>query len=693
MIPLRLLIVEDSLDDTELILHELRRGGYEPTAERVETEEGMTAALTRGPWDVVISDYFIPRFGALDALRLVKAGGLDLPFIIVSGSIGEEIAVAAMKAGAHDYLMKDHLARLTPAIARELKDAESRSRHRQSEERFRQLAESIQEVFWMTDPAKREVLYISPSYETIWGRPCRSLYDDPGSFLESIHPDDRDRVTDARALQAGGAYDEEYRIVKPDGAIRWIRDRAFPIKDASGAVYRIAGIAQDITDRKQHEETVRHLAYYDALTGLPNRTLLHDRLQQAVLLGRRSGNPVALLLMDLNRFKEVNDTLGHHKGDLLLQQVGMRLHDLIRESDTVGRLGGDEFAVLLQGTGAADHAMGVADKLLKTLEAPFVVDGLTLEVGASIGIALWPRHADDVNQLMQRADVAMYTAKQTGVGAIVYSADQDTHSHRRLELAGELRHAIERGELTLHYQPKLSVATRRVIGVEALVRWRHPTRGLLSPDQFIPLAEQTGTITALTMWVLDAALRQAGMWRAAGLVFPVAVNLSARTLHSPTLSKEINGLFAASGMSPDGLGLEITESTIMVDPARAMDVLRHLSHMGVWLSIDDFGTGYSSLSYLKKLPVVEIKIDKSFVVQMDRDADDAVIVRSTIDLAHNLGLTVVAEGVENRATWDRLADWGCDAAQGYYLSRPVPADDLTPRLTDTPWNLLPGGND
>lgn len=686
MIPLKVLIVEDSDDDAALILRELRCGGYEPTFERVETEAAMRDALARGPWQVVISDYFIPRFGALDALRVVKHSGLDLPFLIVSGSIGEEIAVAAMKAGAHDYLMKGNLTRLSPAIDRELKEAEARLKHRQSEERFRQLAESIQEVFWLTDPDKREMLYISPSYETVWGRTCESLYNDPQSFLENIHPDDCERVTAALAGQADGGYDEEYRIMKPDGAVRWIRDRAFPVRDASGTVHRIAGIAQDITDRKQHEETIRHLAYYDALTGLPNRTLLHDRLQQAILLGRRTAKPVALLLMDLNRFKEVNDTLGHHKGDLLLQQVGARLRDVVRESDTVGRLGGDEFAVLLLGAGDVDHAKRVADKLLKALETSFVIDGLTLEVGASIGIALCPQHAGDVNLLMQRADVAMYAAKQAGAGATIYSAEQDTHSHRRLELVGELRAAIERDELTLHYQPKLSLATRRVIGLEALVRWRHPARGLIAPDQFISLAEQTGTIKPLTVWVLRAALRQAKAWRTAGLAFPVAVNLSARTLHDPTLPEEIERLLAASGVPPDGLGLEITESAIMVDPARAMEVLTRLSRMGVALSIDDFGTGYSSLGYLKKLPVAELKIDRSFVVQMDRDADDAVIVRSTIDLAHNLGLTVVAEGVENRATWDRLADLKCDAAQGYYLSRPVPAEEITPRLGQAAWD-------
>lgn len=684
MIPLKALIVEDSDADAALILRELRRGGYEPAFERVQTEEEMRDALARGPWQVVISEYSLPRFGALDALRVAKHSGLDLPFLIVSGSIGEEIAVAAMKAGAHDYLVKDKLARLSPAIDRELKEAETRLKHRQSEERFRQLAESIQEVFWMTDPDKRDMLYISPSYETVWGRTCESLYSDPRSFLESIHPDDRERVTSAMAGQAAGGYDEEYRIMRPDGSVRWIKDRAFPVRDASGAVHRIAGIAQDVTDRKQHEETIRHLAYYDALTGLPNRTLLHDRLQQAILLGRRAATTVAFLLMDLNRFKEVNDTLGHHKGDLLLQQVGGRLRGVVRESDTVGRLGGDEFAVLLLGVGDVDHAKRVADKLLKALEAHFVVDGLTLEVGASIGIALCPLHADDGNLLMQRADVAMYAAKQAGAGAMIYSAEQDTHSHRRLELVGELRAAIERDELTLHYQPKLSLAGRRVIGLEALVRWRHPQRGLIPPDQFISLAEQTGIIKPLTVWVLRAAMRQAKAWRAAGLAVPVAVNLSARTLHDPTLPEEIERLLAASGVPPDGLGLEITESTIMVDPARAMEVLTRLSRMGVALSIDDFGTGYSSLGYLKKLPVSELKIDRSFVVQMARDADDAVIVRSTIDLAHNLGLTVVAEGVEDRVTWARLADLKCDAAQGYYLSPPVPAEDLAARLGARP---------
>ncbi|MBI3595553.1 MAG: PAS domain S-box protein [Nitrospirae bacterium] len=448
----------------------------------------------------------------------------------------------------------------------------------------------------------------------------------------------------------------------------------------------VLAIVRDITERKTQAAALEYQALHDTLTDLPNRTLVLDRLRQAIHAAGREGKPLALLLMDLDRFKDVNDALGHHHGDLLLKQVGPRVLSVLRESDTVARLGGDEFAVLLPATDI-DGATVTAQKILEALDRPFVVEGFFLEIGASIGIALFPEHGEDVDMLMRRADVAMYTAKQSGSGFAVYISEHDRHSPHRLALMGELRHAVERQEFVLYYQPKVDLKTRRTIGVEALIRWQHPQHGLIPPDQFITLAEHTGFIRPLTLWVLGDALRQWRTWHQAGIDLPVSVNLSARNLQDLQLPDQIAELVRTTEAAPSTLELEITESAIMADPARAMEILMRLRAMKIRFSIDDFGVGYSSLGYLKKLPVDEVKVDKSFVMGMTANADDAVIVRSTIDLAHNLGLKVVAEGVESREIWDRLVAMGCDAAQGHYLSRPIPAEEMTRWLSESPWGL------
>lgn len=553
--PLRVLIVEDSEDDAALLVGALEGGGYTPAFKRVETCSAMKAALEQQVWDIVISDYSMPQFSGLAALALVQEHGLDLPFIIMSGTIGEEIAVEIMKAGAHDYIMKNRPTRLIPAIERELREAKVRK------------------------------------------------------------------------------------------------------------------------DRKEAEAMLQHLAYYDPLTDLPNRTLLQDRLRQAVIAAQRGSKPVALLLMDLDRFKEINDTLGHHNGDLVLQQVGLRLRGVLREVDTVARLGGDEFAVLLP-LSKSEDALLVARKIIKALEPPFVIQDILVAVEVSIGIALHPDHGANTDLLVQRADVAMYAAKKSGRGHMVYSSEHDKHSPRRLTLMGQLRKAIEHNELRLYFQPKVDFKTNRLLGVEALVRWKHPEYGLIPPDQFITPAEQTGLITPLTRWVLHEAMRQYHVWHQAGIKISMAANLSVRNLQDPQLPWEVASALETFAMEPSDLELEITESAIMVNQANALEVLTRLKALGVGLCIDDFGTGYTSLGYLTKLPIGTIKIDKSFVIGMMGSEKDKVVVRSTIDLGHNLGMKVIAEGVENKEVWDHLAALGCDAAQGYYLCRPVPAEEL-----------------
>jgi diguanylate cyclase len=425
-----------------------------------------------------------------------------------------------------------------------------------------------------------------------------------------------------------------------------------------------------------YQRRTERQALHDGLTGLPNRRLLHDRTGQAMRQADRELVPAALALIDLDRFKEVNDTLGHHYGDQLLVQVGQRLQAALRKVDTVARLGGDEFAVLLPRIETAEGAVTVAKKLQAALEEPFVLEGLNVDVEASIGLALYPEHGSDPEELLQHADIAMYVAKDTHAGFVLFDPSLDQHSPRRLVLLGELRRAIDQHQLLLHYQPKVDAHTSRVLGVEALVRWQHPEHGLLPPGEFIPLAERTGLIGPLTHYVLDAALQQCHQWRQAGHELPVAVNVSARRLLDLDFPDEVAGLLTRWRVPARLLVVEITESTIMADPTHAIQILGRLNEMGVQLSIDDFGTGYSSMAYLKTLPVHELKVDRSFVAQMTSDSRDAVIVHSTIDLGRNLGLRVVAEGVEDSLTLQHLDLLGCHAAQGYHISRPVPAEDL-----------------
>jgi diguanylate cyclase (GGDEF)-like protein len=432
-----------------------------------------------------------------------------------------------------------------------------------------------------------------------------------------------------------------------------------------------------LADRLRSEAAERrYQALHDSLTGLPNRALFHERINSNIHNARQTGRYVAVLLIDLDGFREVNDTLGHHNGDLLLQQVATRLQDALRPEDVVARLGGDEFAVCLPALNGADEAIETAHDILTRVEQVFVVDGIAVEVRASIGVTVSPPHGQDSNLLMQRADVAMYVAKDGHSGCEMYAAEKDRYSERRLSLAAELRQAIEAGEIDVYYQPKARLSDGGVFGAEALARWTHPQRGPVRPDEFIPIAEQTGLVKPLTLYVLDNVLRQVAEWSAKGLDISVSVNLSARSLLDLELPDQVLQLLERWSVAPRRLVLEITESFIMSDPLRAKAVVDRLSEIGVVLAIDDFGTGYSSLAYLKRLPIDELKVDRSFVSDMLTDENDAVIVRSTIELGHNLGLSVVAEGVESFDQWAELASLGCDVAQGYYLSPAVPAGEL-----------------
>jgi diguanylate cyclase (GGDEF)-like protein len=420
---------------------------------------------------------------------------------------------------------------------------------------------------------------------------------------------------------------------------------------------------------------LKHLALHDPLTGLPNRVLVQDRLEQSILEARRNHSSFAVFMIDLDRFKEVNDTLGHDAGDQLLLQVSHRLVEVLRDVDTVGRLGGDEFAIIVNDVNV-DSSIIVASKILQAFDRPFSLERMSLSTSASIGVAIFPEHGESTQTLLKSADVAMYVAKQRKEDFCIYHPSKDFHSEQRLSLVGELREAISCDQLTLYYQPKIDLRKQRVVGVEALVRWQHPQKGMISPDEFIPLAEQTGLIKTLTQWVLEQALSDHQGWRAKGLELSVAVNLSTQNLQDTQFVAFLRDALKRHDIPSGGLVLEVTETALMHNTEAAIDVLENLRKLGVLLSIDDFGVGYSSFSYLKRLPVDDIKIDKSFVMDIGRDQDDALIVESIISLAHHLGLQVVAEGVENNTIMKQLVEWNCDLAQGYYISRPVPANEL-----------------
>jgi diguanylate cyclase (GGDEF)-like protein len=391
---------------------------------------------------------------------------------------------------------------------------------------------------------------------------------------------------------------------------------------------------------------------------------------------KRNQVDVALLLMDLDRFKDINDTLGHQAGDVLLRELSSRLRKALRASDTVARLGGDEFALLLPEVRDRQAIEDVVAKVQEAVQRPFYLQGLPLSVESSIGVAMFPRDGADATTLLQRADIAMYVAKKANAPYQLYESSQDEHNLERLRLVGELKRAMDRRELVVYYQPKADLRTGAVVGTEALVRWIHPTRGVVPPDEFIPLAQHTGLIMPMTMYVLDEAIRQCAAWQRQGVSLPVAVNLAPRTLINSRLAADVTELLQLYQLPSNMLGLEITETTIMLDPFRALATLRQLNEMEIRLAIDDFGTGYSSLAYLKRLPVNEVKIDKTFISNMAKDPNDTAIVRSTIDLARNLGLDVVAEGVETDEVRGQLLALGCDIMQGYLLSRPLPADEL-----------------
>lgn len=561
---LKLLLVEDSADDAELLLAELRRGGFAPQARRVESPEEMQAALEEDNWDMVVADYGMPRFSATGALRLLRRHNIDLPFIIVSGTIGEATAVAAMKAGAHDYLVKSDLSRLVPAVQRELRDA----------------------------------------------------------------------------------------------AVRRERNAA--------------------------EEKIKHMAYHDPLTDLPNRLMLAERLKQAMFEADRNQRLVGILFLDLDRFKSINDTLGHNVGDELLRSVTLRLQECVRVGDTVARLGGDEFAIVLPDISEAGDAARVAGKILERFAQPFRVGLHELYTGVSIGISLYPLHGRHFEELLKEADAAMYRAKDAGRNTYqFFSSELNSDVACNLELEVGLRRALARNEFKLHFQPIIELGNGRLFGVEALVYWHSPDKGVQGPKSFIPLAEDTGLIAPIEEWVARAACAQAAHWREQGVELPrMTFNISPLQFNSRGFMQRLTKMFDDNGLPPQGFGIELSESALMQQPGAAAGMLAHLSSLGFWIAIDDFGSGYSSLSHLKKFPINAVKIDASFIQNVGVSSGDAAIVKAIIGMAHSLNMQAIAVGVETAGQLTFLYENHCNAAQGFLFNAPLSAENCASVLRE-----------
>lgn len=863
--PIKVLIVEDSEDDAILALRALHRGGFDPTHQRVQTAADLQAALAQERWDAVISDFSMPGFTGLDALGMFRSAGLDIPFILISGTIGEDTAVAAMKAGASDYVMKSSLARLAPALERELKETQMRAANQQaqaalidSEERFRQMAENIRDVFFLVDVDGERVLYVSPAYEEIWGRSSESLYANPQSWTEAVHPDDRASAYEKYGQIVSASKAEfEFRMVRPDGSIRWIKARGFPVRDDADKIVRIAGIATDVTDQKTDAEkikaaqdrithlnrvyamlsgintlivrvhdrdelfkeacriaveeggfrmamiaTVHHstmkivpvatagkddelmsainnilssselapktmstrairnkkavvsntaqndpqvlfsaqyikagvqsmavfplivsdeavgvlalyageteffkdeelkllselagdvafaidhigkqerlnyLAYYDVLTGLANRSLLLERVAQSMRSAVRGGDKLALFLIDLERFKNINDSLGRPAGDALLRLVAEWLTSKVGDANLLARVGADLFAMVLpQVKQDGEVARALEQLMVAFLEHPFQLNDAVLRISAKVGIALFPDDGADADTLFKNAESALNKAKTSGERYLFYTQKMTDMVAGKLTLENQLRQALDKGEFVLHYQPKVNLVSGKMTSAEALIRWNDPRTGLVPPARFIPILEETGLIHEVGRWALRQAIADALRWRTAGLAaLRIAVNVSQLQLRHRGFIDEVRQAISIDAHAAAGLELEITESLLMENVQHSITSLQAIRDMGVTLAIDDFGTGFSSLSYLSKFPVDTLKIDRSFVIEMTDAPESLALVSTIISLAHALKLKVVAEGVETEEQSRLLRVLNCDEIQGFLFSKPVPSD-------------------
>ncbi|TAM45448.1 MAG: EAL domain-containing protein [Gammaproteobacteria bacterium] len=739
----KLLLVDDDAVDRMTCRRALTRhmSGEFELIEADTGEEGLRLVRTEKPHCILL-DYKLPDLNGLEFLeQLSKAeNGRLPPIVMLTGTDDATVAVEAMKRGARDYLVKQADqpgVELIPAVVRRVlreqdmmeEKLQLEDELRRAGERYRNIVEQIPVITYvMALDEFGTLLYISPQIRVL-GYSADEWLVSPQRRLDQIHHADRiGFLQKLAASRADGAdFSCEYRLLARSGFARWFRDNASIVRDESGKPLYLEGVMMDISENKRVEEELLahssrleklvaartteleqanerlrqelaermqaqahldYIAYHDHLTGLPNRLLFCDRLEHAMSQANRREQFVALFLLDLDHFKQVNDSLGHSMGDVLLKDVAQRLKSCVRESDTVARLGGDEFAIVLEGLSHIDEAAGIAQKIVDTFAQPIGVDGHELLVSMSIGITIYPFDDDNIEDLMRDADTALYRAKDTGRnGYQFYQADMTTATMEHLSLRTELHHALAREEFVLHYQPVVNLRSGDICGVEALLRWRHPTRGLVSPGEFIPVLEQTGLIVPATEWTLRQGCREFAAVQALGvpslhLAANIGVNVFNRRMRKPEFTRTLARILEETGVKPGNLTLEITESTLMEDTENARLTLGELKALGVHIAIDDFGVGYSSLSYLRRFPIDVLKIDREFIREIGVKPDATSLVRSIVEMGHTLAMTVVAEGVETAEQLRILRECGCDQMQGFLFSKPLPLDALRQLLKE-----------
>ena len=693
--PLNILLVEDSEDDALLILLELRRNRFEPNWQRVETPRAFSQALETLTWDVILADYHLPCFDALTALNMVRSRRLDMPFIVVSGTIGERSAVAMMKAGVHDYVMKNNLARLPEAIRRELRDASSRTERRrmqtalrESQERLRLVTENMRDLVCLHHP-DGQYAYVTPSIQSLLGYGVDEVV---GSYPDRwLHPEDIHLLESASCRLPLACLNSPvtYRMRHKNGSYIWVETLGKAVLSDTGQLIHYQTTSRDVEQRMCIEHRLKYEATHDHLTGLANRTLLIEQLDIAIRRYKQQANSqFALLFLDLDNFKVVNDSLGHLTGDELLIHIASQLLQLTSDDDLVARLGGDEFVILQQRSGQDINPEHLAKQITTLLSSPVHLPSCDLFVSTSIGIVTGNREYQRADELLRDADLAMYRAKKNGRGSyMTFESSMRLRVVKRLHLENDLRQALIQENFVLHYQPIIDLKSTQIYGFEALVRWEHPQRGLILPNAFIPVAEEMGLIVPLGKLILRMACKQLALWQTQ---FPervpkISVNLSVKQLQLIFL-EQLDEILSDHHLKRNSLTLEITESMLVENIESTCSLLNAIKAKNISLTIDDFGTGYSSLSYLQKLPVRALKIDRNFISsENDEGTRSRVIAESLIALSDVLGLHAIAEGIETQAQLRWLQAVGCELGQGYLFSPPVTASRATRMLSQLPF--------
>jgi diguanylate cyclase (GGDEF)-like protein/PAS domain S-box-containing protein len=676
---LNILFIEDSPDDAELAVRNLTKEGYDVKWERVDNEKDLRQIL-KGHWepDIILSDYSMPGFSGRAALQVCQELAPEIPFIFLSGTIGEELAIESIHEGATDYVLKENMRRLSTSINRALNDSIKRRRsHELEKERSRLITimEATSDIVVIAD-LNDSITYLNPGTRRlleISGEP-------PELNIRALHPGDQWNFIRRELLShRRGIWQGDVLLQKEDGTQIPVSLVVIAHRAPGGEVEYYSLLARDIRERKAYERQIQHLANYDSLTELPNRALLADRATHAINHCHWTSRALALMVVDIDRFKLVNDGYGQETGDLLLKQFGSRLRSAVRSRDTIARISADCFAVLVTELASAEEVASLGSKLQEELARPFVVNNQTLTVSTGIGVSVFPRDGNDFATLFHNADVAMHRLKERGEsGFQFYAAEMTRNASERVRIESELRHAVmSRQQLELHYQLQVGLDSEEIVGFEALMRWRHPEQGLLSPSLFIPVAEHSEFIYQMGEWALLTACRQLSEWDRSTTLRPrMAVNVSARQFRGKGFVDMVERILKAARLEPQRLELELTESVLVDDYQEASTILNQLHELGVRIALDDFGTGYSNLSYLSRLPIHTLKIDRSFVQRAPVDSNDAEIVRAIIMLADALGLQVLAEGIETREQLELLRRYGCQKGQGYFFERPLSADRI-----------------